>query len=338
MSEPGMTRIFGWLNHTQPNAVDFIRIVQPLNKLKEQGWEVSYDRIPGWAFRDSDVVIGGRVALPAAAQPWTRFTGMPDGPFMVWETDDDYLGTNRYNPAHAELSTPDLKFGYIASARVSHRLVTSTDYLAELLYEQTGHPDIVVARNTVPDWMIDLPRTIPGDGELVIGWAGGSSHRGDWEWWGDGIRKALVKLPDARFRFIGADYRKILRMTSDRLEWVPWSGDTEDYWRSPALELDIAVAPLRPEPFNRAKSEIKLIEYGARGIPVVANRFGIYEKYIKDGETGILVSSKKEWTAAILELAHDRDLREQMGAQARLQASKHTISARISEYQDAYTP
>ena len=36
------------------------------------------------------------------------------------------------------------------------------------------------------------------------------------------------------------------------------------------MNLDIAVAPLVDHPFNRAKSALKLLEYGALALPVVA--------------------------------------------------------------------
>lgn len=326
-------KLFGWVAPYE-NGVDQIRIHQPFSELQKHGWETSYNKHPEWAFIDNDVIVGCRIALADAAVPWTRACGAPSGPFMVFETDDDYLNLAPYNPARREWSNPDQRFGYVASIRTSHRIVTSTEYLAQLLYEQTGHPDIVVARNTIPASMLELPKA--QNEHLIVGWEGGSSHRGDWEWWKDGIRRAMVKLPEATFRFIGADYRDLLR--APRMEYVPWTGPVQDYWHSDALNLDIAVAPLRPEPFNRAKSEIRLLEAGARGIPVVANRYGIYEKYVKDGETGILVSNKKEWTAAILELAQDDDLRTEMGAQARLQARNHTIEARWREYEEAYTP
>ena len=326
-------KIFGWIGE-QNSGVDQIRIAQPMTELAKHGHTTSWDKIPGWAFRDNDVIVGSRIALPEAAQPWTRACGAPDGPFMVFETDDNYLGTNRYNPAHKQLSDPDTQFGYRASAGVAHRIVTSTDYLADLLASQIGHPDIVVARNTVPAWMLEVPKV--QDRSLVVGWAGGASHRGDWEWWRDGIRRALVKLPDWRFRFVGTDFRSLLR--APRMEFVDWVDTVEDYWRSPALNMDIMVAPLRPEPFNRAKSEIRLVEAGARGIPVVANAFGIYEKYVKHGQTGFLVKDKRSWTDAILTLARDPDLRAEMGAEARLQARQYTIEARWSEYEEAYTP
>lgn len=328
-------KLWGWINE-KPSGQDMIRIRLPFTELAKHGWETSWGRVPYFAFRDNDVVVGCIIAQPQAAGDWTRRCGVLDGPFMVFETDDDYLGLAPYNSARREWENADQRFGYIASMRTSHRIVTSTDYLAQLLYEQTGHPDIVVARNTVPASMLEIPK--PQNEHLVIGWAGGSSHEGDWAWAKDGVRRALTKLPEWKLRFIGMDYRPTMRLPADRLEYVPWTTDVEEFWHSDALGLDIGLAPIMPSAFNRSKSEIKLIEYAARGIPVVAADYGIYRSFVKHGETGFLVKDKKGWTAAIMELAHDEDLRTEMGAQARLQATDHTIEARWPEYKEAYTP
>lgn len=331
-------KIFGWINEEiQGKAGNArIRIGVPFDELNNHGHEATYDMVPGWAFRDNEVIVGCRIAKPEASMPWVRTCGAMDGPFMVFETDDDNLGLSPYNSARRFWSKPEIRANYLANMRVSHRIVTSTNYLANLIQDQTGHPDVVVARNTVPGWMLDIGKI--QNQNLIIGWAGGSSHQGDWEWARDGIRKALVRLPDWKFRIIGYDYRKGLRLPEDRMEYVPWFLSVDDYWRSDALGVDIGLAPIMPSEFNRSKSEIKLIEYAARGVPVIATRYGIYEKFVKHGETGLLVSNKKEWTAAILELATDHDLRESMGAAARLQARNHTIEARWREYEEAYTP
>ena len=48
--------------------------------------------------------------------------------------------------------------------------------------------------------------------------------------------------------------------------------------RLAAMELDIAVAPLVDHPFNRAKSALKVLEYGALALPVVASDLEPYRE------------------------------------------------------------
>jgi hypothetical protein len=264
------------------------------------------------------------------------------GPFMVFETDDDNLNISKYNSADVQTywSNPEHRFHYMANMRVAHRIVTSTEYLAQLLYQQTGHPDIVVAPNAVPGWMTELPLVDHLDpdfpGITMIGWAGGASHYGDWQWVKNGVKKALVKLGDkAEMHFVGVDYRKTLR--APQMAYQPWYPDVQTYWRE-GLYFHIGLAPLRPEPFNRSKSHIKVLEYATRGIPVVAQDYGPYSEFVVNGVTGFLVKTAKEWTEAIVTLAEDPQLRAAMGMAAHEQAQKFTIEQLWPKYLEAYTP
>lgn len=334
-------KIFGWTTEEvgakATSGLAYIRVKLPLDELAQHGHEVAYAPMHTYEQGDADTFIGCRIAKSPPSRFWTHACGMPGGPFCVFETDDDNLGISPTNPAPYKFwGQPEHRTNYLNNMRVSHRIVTSTEYLRGLIADQTGHPDVVVARNTVPASMLEIPK--PQNPRLVIGWAGGISHKPDWEWSRSGIRKALVQIKDSTVRMIGADYRPMMRLPADRTEHVDWFPDVGQYWHSPALGFDIGLAPLAPLAFNRSKSEIRLIEYAARGIPVVAQDYSVYSGFVKDGETGFLVKTQKEWTEAIIELADDAALRERMGAAARLMASQHTIQARWKEYEEAYTP
>lgn len=339
-----MARIFGWT--TGSAGLDRIRVTLPLEQLALQGHETSHGHIFAKEHGDSDVIIGCRIGLPDPSRTWARACGYYDGPFCVFETDDDNMNIakwNRLKPLkHDESpleywSREDVRFHYVANARISHRIVTSTPYLAQLLYDQMGHPDIVVARNSIPGWMLDLPEIQQPDNpqDLVIAWAGGASHWGDWEWAKNGIRRGLVKSKVTQFRMVGQDFRKLLNFPTAH---IPWFETVDDYWKSGLDGIHIGLAPLRPEPFNKSKSEIRLIEYGARGIPVIAQDYGPYTDYVEDGVTGLLVKTPKQWAEAIVELSQDPDLRLSMAKAARNQAKERTIERLWPEYQEAYTP
>ena len=69
----------------------------------------------------------------------------------------------------------------------------------------------------------------------------------------------------------------------------------------------------RPHYFNEVKSELKLIESGMKRKVLIAQDFGAYKEYLKDGETGILVSdNKKGWYKAIKKVVLDKDYREML--------------------------
>ena len=80
--------------------------------------------------------------------------------------------------------------------------------------------------------------------------------------------------------------------------------------------LDIVIAPLQDNAFNDSKSEIKAMEAGRYGVPLVASDVGCYDELIKNGETGFLIPAdnpRSEWVRALTRLCKDKALSKQMG-------------------------
>jgi O-antigen biosynthesis protein len=94
-------------------------------------------------------------------------------------------------------------------------------------------------------------------------------------------------------------------------EFVPWL-------RRRSREWTIAVAPLQDASFNRHKSDLKHLEYAALGLPGIFSDLVPYRDSVRHGVTGLLTENTTEaWCAAILRLASDPDLREQIAGAAR---------------------
>lgn len=80
--------------------------------------------------------------------------------------------------------------------------------------------------------------------------------------------------------------------------------------------MDIAIAPLKMNPFNDSKSDIKVAEAGRYKIPIIASNVGCYSDTIVNGETGYLIdpdAPKSEWVRIISKVATDHNLRKKMG-------------------------
>ena len=94
----------------------------------------------------------------------------------------------------------------------------------------------------------------------------------------------------------------------------PWSEAGE------AAELaaaDVGVSWLPDDDWSRGKCGLKVLQYMAAGLPVVANRVGVHSAIIVDGQTGYLADTPHEWARAMARLAGDAPLRAAMGAAAR---------------------
>ena len=93
-----------------------------------------------------------------------------------------------------------------------------------------------------------------------------------------------------------------------------WSGSTE---AEALARADIGVAWLTDHPWSAGKCGLKVLQYMAAGLPVVANSFGIHARIVEHGRTGFLADTPAAWREAIATLAAEPALRREMGQAAR---------------------
>src|SRR5208283_4737563 len=98
------------------------------------------------------------------------------------------------------------------------------------------------------------------------------------------------KHPKLVFRFIGAG--KGMAARSFSAELPEWSEELETDLLS---ECDIGIMPLPDTEFTRGKCGLKLIQYMASGLPVVASPIGANREIVTHGHNGFLASSPTEW-------------------------------------------
>jgi hypothetical protein len=93
-------------------------------------------------------------------------------------------------------------------------------------------------------------------------------------------------------------------------------------WRQESEAVDLAaghigVSWLPDDEWSRGKCGLKVLQYQAAGLPVVANPVGMNTELIEPGMTGLLPTSVPEWVEAVQALAGDPPRRREMGQLAR---------------------
>jgi glycosyltransferase involved in cell wall biosynthesis len=88
--------------------------------------------------------------------------------------------------------------------------------------------------------------------------------------------------------------------------------------------------------FVSHNSNIKVLEYAARGIPAIATDCEVYRSFIRHGENGFLVKQDHEWLRYLSILANDDELRRKMGETARADAAQWTIERNYTRWVEAY--
>ena len=146
---------------------------------------------------------------------------------------------------------------------------------------------------------------------------------------GENPKWQVARLDDIERRGRDIPVREHLGIQGTSVGWMRSMDAVYD-----ALDFDILVAPLRDTRFNASKSEIKVLECAARGIPTVASDVGPYRRYIRHGRDGFLVD-RDGWYEALRVLC-DTDAREALGRAARERAASRTYEVNAGLWEDAY--
>lgn len=140
------------------------------------------------------------------------------------------------------------------------------------------------------------------------------------------LQCARAHLAAAGRRLPGLEVRVICNQFPelDAVRVIPrqWSAGCE------AAELaacDIGISWLPDDAWSLGKCGLKVLQYMAAGLPVVANPVGMNAAMVLHGETGYLGETPEEWARYICRLAHDAGLRRRMG-----QAARARVTAQFS--------
>jgi glycosyltransferase involved in cell wall biosynthesis len=102
----------------------------------------------------------------------------------------------------------------------------------------------------------------------------------------------------------------------------PWIQSAE---AQEVANADIGISWIPNDPWSQGKCGLKVLQYMAAGLPVVANPVGVHTEMIRHGESGFLASTSDEWVCAIQTLSRDPDLRRRFG-----QLGRKIVSERYS--------
>lgn len=132
-----------------------------------------------------------------------------------------------------------------------------------------------------------------------IGWAGAQQHAGD--------LRFILDVVAATHREVDWIFFGMMPEGAERLvaEFHPYVRDFDAYPAKLAtLDLDLAIAPLVLHPFNEAKSNLRLLEYGILGWPVICT--DIFPYRTNDPPVTRLANDAGAWIAAVREKIADR--------------------------------
>jgi len=171
---------------------------------------------------------------------------------------------------------------------------------------------------------IDLGRynlTLPKRDTINVGWAGATGHLKAVTPWLQQVAEAMRMNPKVNFVSIGQNFADGFKphFGEERAVSVPWAA-IEQY-PSAMTMFDIALAPGGAGGWWRGKSDLRFLEAGALGIPIIANP-DIYPE-VEDGVTGMTARGPQEIQAKLWALINDKELRRKLGENAQEHVRQH---------------
>lgn len=273
-----------------------------------------------------DTVVTQRIFSDLSLE-WLEAYRKYSGSLLIYELDDLISRIPRENE-HAKGFPPDMESRLAKGIALCDRLVVSTEPLAAA-YGRYAR-ETVVAPNLLDDAVWGPLAALPNTGPRPrVGWAGSTSHGGDLMLIHEVIRATAAEVDWVFLGFCPEALRPLVREVHPPVA-------VKDYPAALAgLRLDIAVAPLAANAFNEAKSNLKLLEYGVLGYPVVCSNILPYQ-----GSLPVVrvANTPQQWTAAIRRLLGDAAERRTLGAalQAEVRA-QWMVDARRAEWLAAWT-
>ncbi|WP_287998768.1 glycosyltransferase [Pseudoxanthomonas sp.] len=311
------------------------RVIQPFQALRDAGlaegalYATLLDPVE-LARIDPDVVVMQRRVSEEEIARMRRMRRFSRA-FAVYEL-DDWLPNLPLKSAHRADLPADIVRSLRAALAQVDRLVVATPALAEALAGY--HARIRVVQNRLePGLWGGLPSAParPEGGRPRVGWAGGVSHDGDLEMIADVVRELAGEVDWVFFGMCPERLRPYVR------EFHP-GVDFHAYPRALALlGLDLALAPLEDNAFNRCKSHLRLLEYGACGYPVVCSDL---EPYRGDLPVTRVRNRYKDWVGAIRQHLAERQATAAAG-QALRQAVRRDWMLQgpaLEEWRSAWLP
>jgi hypothetical protein len=251
------------------------------------------------------------------------------GKAVTYDNDDDYTAVPKGAPSYAgagglagrRLFTQQMKV-----ARLAHVVTTPTEVLAER-YSTAGAKRVEVIGNYLAPGGVRPHRRHDG---VVIGWVAGLEHSVDASQLqiADVLRRLMVVHEKVSVECIGVNLGLPERYTHDA------------HVHFGALPhrmggFDIGIAPLVDIPFNRARSDIKLKEYAASGVPWLASPVGPYFGLGED-EGGRLVPDDG-WLEALERLVGHRGDRRRLARAGREWAKQQTLDRAADSWEQLFT-
>ena len=301
-----------------------IRAFEPA--LDRAGWSVELVRLARGPFarigqfsaaKRYEAVILQRRLLPG----WQLRLLRRAAKHLIFDFDDAVLYRDSYDSRGPD--SPRRARRFAATVQAADAVIAGNDFLADCALRAGARPDRVRVIPTCidPELYKGAAGSRRGDG-IDLAWIGSSSTLKGLERQKPLWERLAHEAPGVRLRVICDRFPDLGALP---VVPVPWSeaGEAEALAGG-----DAGMSWIPDDVWSRGKCGLKVLQYQAAGLPVLANPVGVHQEMIEPGRTGWLPTAPGEWAEAVRTLAADPRLRERMGRAARASvAANYSVAA-----------
>ncbi|MCI0455764.1 MAG: glycosyltransferase family 4 protein [Gemmataceae bacterium] len=267
-------------------------------------------RLWGWfgigrAPRHADAVIIQRRLL----QRWQLWLVRRAARRLLFDLDDAVFLRDSYAPRGLHSSVRMSRFAAIV--RAADAVVAGNSFLAEHAARWASPERVHVIPTCVDVTRYPLAEHANESGPVRLVWVGSSSTLRGLEV----VRPLLEGLgravPGLSLKLICDRFLELRHLPVIPCPW------TEAREAVDVAAADIGISWIPDDDWSRGKCGLKVLQYMAAGLPVVANPVGVHPEMVHHGQTGFLARTPAEWVQAVRALANDPHLRKRMGEAGR---------------------
>jgi hypothetical protein len=253
----------------------------------------------------ADIVILQRKLLPA----WQLAILRQNAKCLVYDIDDALFRRDTFTGKKQHNRSRLARFR--STVRAADAVFAGNSYLSQFTSAFVDPERVHFVPTCVePNWYSVASHRRHGSW-VRLGWIGQHCMLPSLQAMEDHLRAIDACLPQFTLRVISDALPEV---SGIKMELRRWSSATEG---TELAATDIGISWLCDDLWGQGKCGLKVLQYMAAGLPVVANSVGVHQKMVVHGETGFLADTPDEWAKAVSRLAEDPSLRQRMGAAAR---------------------
>ena len=227
---------------------------------------------------------------------------------LVFDFDDAIFHRDSYHQRGIESSALSERFA--RTVKAADRVIAGNNFLAAAARRSGARYEKVSVIPTCVEPASYQVAAHAGHEDLRLAWIGSASTL-------QGLERTRTLWEKLGREVKGVSMRIIADRTTNFSELpvtaVRWSEETE------AQELaaaDIGVNWMPDDEWSRGKCGLKILQYQAAGLPVIANPVGVHREMVMRGASGFLPENDADWIESVRVL-RDPALRKRMGSAGR---------------------